>query len=120
MIRLANSTTRSNSLSPNNSSKLKLWFINLGAYNPNELLEMHKINLIVAESAFKAASIAKKNWDSNLKLKHRDDSLKIKSENSLDDCHSIEKSNQWELSLVEDPEKRSQKIIPDFYGYLKL
>ena len=34
----------------------KLWFVNVGGYNPSDLLELHQIGLVVAPSAAAAAT----------------------------------------------------------------
>ena len=105
-----------------NSSKtedLKLWFVNLGGYNPNKMYEEHEFNLIVAKKAIEAKRKAKKNWESNLKNKHNDDYSGINNLEQVDDLHPIKIKN-WEINLIPDPEERSEKLIPDWYGYKRI
>ena len=39
---------------------LKLWFVNLGGYNPRKMYEEHEFNIIVAKKAIEAKKKAKK------------------------------------------------------------
>ena len=98
---------------------LKLWFVNLGAYNPRKMYEEHEFNLIVAKKAIDAKKKAKKNWEINLKNKHNDDYSGINYLDQVDDLHPIKIEN-WEINLIPDPEKRSEKLIPDWYGYRRI
>ena len=109
----------------NNSIKNKkeensLWFINLGGYDPNKMYEEHEFTLVVAKKAIEAKKKAKKNWESNLKYKHNDDFSGIKNFDQVDDVHSIKKIRDWEIKLMYDPKQRSEKIIPDWYGYMRI
>ena len=98
---------------------LSLWFVNLGGYNPKKMYEEHEFNLIVAKKAIDAKKKAKKNWESNLKNKHNDDYSGINNLELVDDIHPIKIKN-WEISLIPDPEERSEKLIPDWYGYRRI
>ena len=97
-----------------------LWFINLGGYDPRKMYEEHEFTLVVAKKAKDAKKKARKDWISNLKNKHNDDFSGIKSFEQVDDIHSIKKIKNWEIKLIYDPEKRSEKIIPDWYGYMRI
>ena len=98
---------------------LSLWFVNLGGYNPKKMYEEHEFNLFVAKKAIEAKKKAKKNWDSNLKNKHNDDYSGINYLEQVDDLHPIKIKN-WEINLIPDPEERSEKLIPDWYGYRRI
>ena len=98
---------------------LSLWFVNLGGYNPKKMYEEHEFNLIVARKAIDAKKKAKKNWESNLKNKHNDDYSGINYFEQVDDLHPIEIKN-WEINLIQDSQERSEKIIPDWYGYRRI
>ena len=98
---------------------LKLWFVNLGGYNPKKMYEEHEFNLIVAKKAIQAKNKAKKNWESNLKNKHNDDYSAINYLEQVDDLHHIKIKN-WEINLIPDPEERNEKLIPDWYGYRRI
>jgi len=96
-----------------------LWFVNLGGYNPKKMYEEHEFNLIVAKKAIEAKKKAKKNWESNLQSKHNDDYSGINYLEQVDDLHPIKIKN-WEINLRPDPEERSEKMIPDWYGYMRI
>ena len=98
---------------------LKLWFVNLGGYNPKKMYEEHEFNLIVAKKAIQAKNKAKNDWESNLKNKHNDDYSGIKYLEQVDDLHPI-KIKDWEINLIPDPEERSEKLVPDWYGYMRI
>ena len=97
-----------------------LWFINLGGYNPKKMYEEHEFTLVVAKKAIDAKKKARKNWISNLKNKHNDDLSSIKDFEQVDDIHSIRKIKSWEIKLIHDPEERAEKLIPDWYGYMRI
>ena len=59
------SKSNKNSLISPKIEDLKLWFVNLGGYNPKKMYEEHEFNLIVAKKATEAKNKAKKNWQSN-------------------------------------------------------
>ena len=98
---------------------LSLWFVNLGGYNPKKMYEEHEFNLIVAKKAIDAKKKAKKNWASNLKNKHNDDYSGINYLEQVDDLHPIKIKN-WEINLIPDPEKRNERLVPDWYGYRRI
>ena len=114
--------SKSNKSKKNNKKQEdeSLWFINLGGYNPKKMYEEHEFKLIVAKNARHAKIKARKNWISSLKNKHNDDFSGIKDFEQVDDIHSIKKIKNWEIKLVLDPEKKSDKLIPDWYGYLRI
>tara|TARA_Y100001968_G_scaffold48231_1_gene38532 strand:+ start:156 stop:713 length:558 start_codon:yes stop_codon:yes gene_type:complete len=99
---------------------LTLWFVNLGGYNPKKMYEEHEFNLIVARKAKDAKKKAKQNWKSNLESKHNDDYSGINNVEQFDGFHPIKKINNWEIKLISDPEERSDKLIPDWYGYMRI
>ena len=112
-------SNKDNSINPQSEDQ-SLWFINLGGYDPNKMYEEHEFTLVVAKKAIDAKKKARKKWDSILKDKHNDDCLSIKDIKQVDDVHSIKKIKSWEIQLIYDPEERSEKIIPDWYGYMRI
>ena len=113
------SKSNKDNLDPVNIENLTLWFVNLGGYNPKKMYEEHEFNLIVAKKAIEAKKKAKKYWETNLKNKHNDDYSGINYLEQVDDLHSIKIKN-WEINLIPDPEERSEKLIPDWYGYRRI
>tara|TARA_B100000579_G_C22668998_1_gene774673 strand:+ start:84 stop:641 length:558 start_codon:yes stop_codon:yes gene_type:complete len=112
-------SNKDNSINPQSEDQ-SLWFINLGGYDPNKMYEEHEFTLVVAKKAIEAKKKARKNWDSNYKNKHNDNCLCIKEIEQVDDIHPIKTIKGWEIKLIHDPEERSEKIIPDWYGYMRI
>ena len=113
------SKSNKNSLISPRIEDLSLWFINLGGYNPKKMYEEHEFNLIVAKKAIDAKKKAKRNWTSTLKNKHNDDYSGINYLEQVDDLHPIKIKN-WEINLIPDPEERSEKLVPDWFGYRRI
>ena len=109
----------SNSLNTH-SEEESLWFINLGGYDKKSMIEQHEFSLVVAKKASSAKKKAKDNWQLNLNSKHNDDCSGIRNIEQIDNVHSIKKIKNWEIKLIPDPQKRSEKMTPDWYGYKRL
>ena len=97
-----------------------LWFINLGGYDPKKMYEEYEFTLVVAKKAIEAKKKAKRNWITNLKSKHNDNFSDINNFEQIDNIHSIKKIKSWEIKLIPDPYKRNEKLIPDWYGYMRI
>ncbi len=113
-------SNKDESINTNKEEDESLWFINLGGYDPKKMYEEHVFTLVVAKKAFDAKNKARKGWESNLKYKHNDNFSSIKNFGEVDDVHSIKKIKCWEIKLISDPQKRSEKFIPDWYGYMRI
>jgi len=113
------SKSNKDSLNIPRKEPISLWFVNLGGYNPEKMYEEHEFNLIVAKKAIEAKKKAKKAWKQNLKTKHNDDCSVINYFEQIDELHPIKIKN-WEINLIPDPEERSEKLIPDWYGYRRI
>ena len=83
----------------------KLWFINLGGYKTNEMLEDHHLELVVAKSAKEAKNKARKKWSAAINKIH------------TDDLAAIIHLEEYSLILEPDSEKRSDGMNPDWNGY---
>ena len=82
--------------------------------------EEHEFTLVVANKATEAKKKAKNNWEATLKKKHNDDYSGIRKFDPIDNLHSIKNILNWEIKLIPDPKKRSEKLIPDWYGYMRI
>ena len=51
----------------------RLWFVNLGAYRPDSLAELHHFGLVVARSPQAAKAAAKRQWLRGALQQHKDD-----------------------------------------------
>ena len=94
----------------------RLWFVNLGAYRPDCLAELHHFGLVVARSAVAAKAAAKRQWLQGGLQQHKDDLC------AVDDCLALEQlellgGERWHVQLSPDPEGRSQPQRPDWFGY---
>ena len=96
----------------------KLWFINLGGYNPKSMQEIHEFGLVVASTASDAKKIAKSKWLNGLKKKHNDDINCLQSFSDIDDCKLIKNIKNWEIELIIEDIKSEQTNYPDWFGYL--
>ena len=118
-IEISKSNTE-NSINSQDEEDKSLWFINLGGYDQNKMYEEHEFTLVVAKRAIDAKNKARKNWESNLINKHNDNYSGIKNFEQVDDIYSIQKIKNWEIKLINDPDKRSQKLVPDWNGYMRI
>ena len=108
-------------VSKNKTNKGKtLWFVNLGGYSPNELYEKHSVGLYAANSILEAKRKAKDNWLEPFSKKHNDNHSSLTRIKDIDNIYPIDKIKDWEIVLRKDPEERSQRMNPDWYGYKRI
>ncbi|WP_254979383.1 DUF1543 domain-containing protein [Cyanobium sp. ATX 6A2] len=94
----------------------RLWFVNLGAYRPDSLAELHHFGLVVARSAQAAKAAARRQWLRGELQQHKDDLA------AVDDCLALEQlellgDDRWHVHLEPHPQGRSQPQVPDWFGY---
>ncbi|MEB3104809.1 MAG: DUF1543 domain-containing protein [Cyanobacteriota bacterium] len=94
----------------------RLWFVNLGAYRPDSLAELHHFGLVVARSPQAAKAQAKHQWLVGALQQHKDDLC------AVDDCLAVEQlelggPTAWHVHLEPHPEGQSQPQVPDWLGY---
>jgi hypothetical protein len=97
----------------------RLWFVNLGAYRPDSLAELHHFGLVVASSPQAAKSSAKRRWLVGALQAHKDDLC------SVDDCLAIDQfeligGERWYVQLSPHPDGASQAQVPDWFGYRRI
>ena len=95
----------------------QLWFVNVGGYDPTKLHELHEYGLFIAKSSSEAKYKAKQKLLKGSRMIHGDDIFSIGQLDVIDDCHSIHLVNGWNIEILLDNMNRSQKFIPDWYGY---
>ena len=100
-----------------NHHKNKLWFVNIGGYDPSKLYELHEFGLFVAETCVEAKRLAKQKLLKGIIQQHNDDNSMLFS---IDGYHSITSFQNWNIELIPDPESRSQKLVPDWFGFLRI
>ena len=98
----------------------KLWFINLGGYDPKSMQEKHEFGLVVASNASDAKKLAKSKWLNGFKKKHNDDIDCLQRFSDVDDCKLIKNINNWEIELMPKDVKVVETNYPDWYGYLRI
>ena len=98
----------------------RLYFINLGGYNPAKMSEEHSFRLVVADSNLQAKIKAKDCWKDAIKSKHNDNCSEITNISQVDDLHKINKIGSWEIKLILDPKDRNEELNPDWYGYMRI
>ena len=103
-----------------NAVKKKLWFVNIGGYDPNSMQEKHEFGLVVASSKLEAKNIAKSKWLLGCKKKHKDDIASLKTLSSCHNCQLIKKIGNWEIELTPDDNFIAQNNFPDWYGYRRI
>ena len=94
----------------------RLWFVNLGAYRPDCLAELHHFGLVVARSPQAAKAAAKRQWLQGALHQHKDDLW------AVDDCLAIEQlellgGERWHVQLEPHPEGLNPSQVPDWFGY---
>ena len=97
-----------------------LWFVNLGGYSSEKMSELHDFSLVIAKTASEAKRKAKKNWVSTVNNKHNDDCSGIKKVEKIDNLCAIKEIKCWKINLIPDPQKRNQKLTPDWFGYMRI
>ncbi len=100
--------------------KKKLWFINLGGYDPKSMQEKHEFGLLVASTASDAKKMAKSKWLKGFKKKHNDDIDCLQKFSDIDDCKLIKNINNWEIELIPQEINLVETNYPDWFGYLRI
>ena len=101
-------------------SNKKLWFVNIGGYDPNSMQEKHEFGLVVASSFSEAKNKAKSKWLIDCKKKHKDDIYVVKDFTDVDDCEVIKNIGNWEIELIRNDNHVEEKNIPDWFGYMRI
>jgi hypothetical protein len=107
----------------------RLWFVNMGGYDPGQLAEQHAFGLFVAASPQAARAAARRRLLPGALQRHKDDLHGVEGalDQSLppapdsDDCLAVQACLALEpaprlwLHLV--PDGCQQPLVPDWYGY---
>ena len=101
-------------------SNKKLWFVNIGGYDPNSMQEKHEFGLVVASSSSEAKNKAKSKWLIDCKKKHKDDIYVVEDFTDVDDCEVIKNIGNWEIELIRNDNHVEEKNIPDWFGYMRI
>ncbi len=111
---------KKNKFSDKSNSNKKLWFVNIGGYDPSSLQEKHEFGLVIASNKLEAINKAKSKWLIGCKKKHKDDISSLETLNFCDDCEPIKKIDNWEIELTPNNNFFEENNYPDWYGYKKI
>lgn len=123
----------------------RLWFVNMGGYDPQQLAELHAFGLVVATSRQAAKAAARRRFLPEALERHKDDLHGVEESlaGAVDDCLEVQLSFAadpaapvepadspvdsaaaaagggrragWAVHLI--PDGREQPQIPDWFGY---
>lgn len=108
----------------------RLWFVNLGGYDPAQLAEQHAFGLFVAVSPQAAKAAARRRLLPHALDRHKDDLHGVEAAlgGAVDDCLPLEAvaaaeppaeapagSGVWWVHLL--PDGGEQPQVPDWFGY---
>jgi Domain of Unknown Function (DUF1543) len=92
----------------------RLWFVNLGAYEPTAFHEMHGCGLVVAPTAQAARGRALRLLPLAGGQRHHDDLA------AVDDCLAVDRVDRWHVHLRPDPAFTAGPLAPDWIGYRRI
>ena len=107
----------------------RLWFVNMGGYDPQQLAELHAFGVFVATSPQAAKAAARRRLLPQALERHKDDLHGVEDAlaGGVDDCLEVQLSLAadpadsaarqagWAVHLI--PDGREQPQIPDWFGY---
>ena len=98
----------------------KLWFVNIGGYDPSSMQEKHEFGFVVAETSKEAKNKAKSKWLIGCQKKHKDDIACLEMFGDIDDCEVINNIGNWEIELTLENNFIEETTCPDWFGYMKI
>lgn len=123
----------------------RLWFINVGAYDPTCAWELHAFGLFVASSAAAAKAKAKRQLLVGAAQQHKDDSCAVDTlslaapsagersdsgaaaghrlQAEADDLLALQRVGRWHVHLLPPQpgaDTRWQPLRPDWFGYRRI
>ena len=120
LINKENNEPKNKILKKEKISNKKLWFVNIGGYDPSSMQEKHEFGFVVASSSSEAKNKAKSKWLIDSQKKHIDDIYTVKSFTDVDECEVIKNINNWEIELIPNDKHLEEKNIPDWFGYMRI
>ena len=92
----------------------RLWFVNMGAYDPEQLAEQHAFGVFVATSPQSARAAARRRLLIGLQERHKDDLHEVKVE-AVSGPDGDGTPVRWAVHLLPGGEAQPQR--PDWFGY---
>lgn len=89
----------------------KLYFVNLGGYQPDKMTELHEFGLFAASNANEAKQMAKQALLKGTQQTHKDDLYQV------DDCLAVTLEDGWQIQLHADANFTEVTLKPDWFGY---
>lgn len=119
-INLINMNEQNNNSNQEINLRKKLWFVNVGGYDPTCMQEKHDFGLVVAETSTEAKNKAKLKWLIGCKKKHKDDIACLKMFSDIDDCEVIKNIGNWKIELSLENNLVQETSFPDWFGYMRI
>jgi len=107
----------------------RLWFVNMGGYDPQQLAELHAFGLFVATSPQAAKTAARRRLLPEALERHKDDLHGVETAltDGVDDCLEVQFSLADPAAVAGEgarglavhliPDGREQPQVPDWFGY---
>jgi hypothetical protein len=109
----------------------RLWFVNMGGYDPQQMAELHAFGLFVATSPQAAKAAARRRLLPEALERHKDDLHGVETAlaGGVDDCLEVQLSladpaaaaavgeGPRGLAVHLIPDGREQPQVPDWFGY---
>ncbi len=92
------------------ASDLKLYFVNLGGYQPDQMAEQHAFGLFACRNDEEAKQMAKRHLLTTASHQHKDNL------HDVDDCLPISLLENWHIQLTAT-DKPVKPLRPDWFGY---
>ena len=95
----------------------RLWFVNIGGYDPGQLSEQHAFGLFVARSAQAARAKALRTLLPAAVQRHKDDL------HAVDDCLAVGPLQGWWVHLdreAGEEQRPPEPLRPDWFGYRRI
>ncbi len=119
-INLINMNEQNNHSNQEINLRKKLWFVNVGGYDPSCMQEKHDFGLVVAETSTEAKNKAKLKWLIGCKKKHKDDIACLQMFSDIDDCEVIKNIGNWKIELSLENNFVKETSFPDWFGYMRI
>jgi len=119
-INLKNTNNQNKHSNKEKYLRKKLWFVNIGGYDPSCMQEKHEFGFVVAETSTEAKNKAKSKWLIGFKQKHKDDISCLKMFSDIDDCEVINNIGNWEIELTLENNFVEETTYPDWFGYMRI
>lgn len=95
----------------------RLWFVNIGGYDPAHMAEQHAFGLFVANSPQAAKAKARRTLLTQAEQRHKDDL------HAVDDCLAVGELQGWWVHLEREAgagPHPPEPLRPDWFGYRRI